>query len=298
MNKIRGIEGVVVLFLLAMASISSATLTLTDTSITESDDYLALSAGERVNITSGTIFSGAVIEGCKFSYPMVRIGHHGPALESPVIFLDDSATSWGIDLLGATDTFRIFKPANAIFTLTDSMATIDVDLDVTGNGSFTGNVTADNVWIPAYAFAHCRNNISVDSAGVWYNITFNESATFNQSITHNHADSTNDTFTIVDTGIYDLHGHLSFQDSAVTPDSNVVFRFTKNDVEIAGSIREYDLDKKDRDTLGSTTVFVNLTAGDEIKLQFTSDDTTVCLESDNTYGVHKDTAVIKIKRIS
>lgn len=384
-----------VILLISLVTISSATLTLTDTSITESGDHLTLSANENVNITSGAIFSGNVIEGCDSSYPMVRIGHHG-VWDSPAVFFDDTFTGWGIDLLTETDTFRIFKPANAIFTLTDSLAIIDVDLDVTGNTNVTGNigmdgimvmgadgfrvrpavggndwfnvtiggdiytqgtwtndgnirqadsywlyntigllyphvhmgedgievydgtvgenvvvnltnagdiiasgnVTADNVWIPAYAFAHSQSNITVDSAGVWYNVTFNESASFNQSVLHNHADSTNDTFTIVETGIYDLHGHLSFQDSTATPDSNVVFRFAKNDEEIAGSIREYDLDKKDWDTLGSTTVFVSLTAGDEIKLQFTSDDTTVSLESDNTYGVHKDTAVIKIKRVA
>lgn len=183
--------------------------------------------------------------------------------------------------------------------LTSVPSSFDITGNITaGNITLTGNITADNAWIQQYVFAHTSNNISVDVAGTWYNITFNRSESLKQGILHNYDDNTNDTFTITEPGIYDLHGHLSFQDSAATPDSNIVFRFTKNDEEIPGSVREYDLDKKDWDTLGSTTVFVHLTAGDEIKFQFTSDDTTVRLESDNTYGVHKDTAVIKIKRIA
>jgi len=167
-----------------------------------------------------------------------------------------------------------------------------------GNITATGDIIAENVFTHSYLFAHTDNNITVDVSGTWYNITFNETESLKSGILHNYDDGTNDTFTIVDDGIYELHGHVSFQDSAITPSSNIIFRFTRNDVEIPGSIREYDLDKKDWDTLGSTTVFASLTAGDEIKFQFTSDDTTVSLESDHTYGVHKDTAVAKIKRIA
>ena len=398
MKQIKGLGGLIILFLLTIASISSATLTLTDTSITESGDYLTLSAGETVNITSGAIFTGSVLEGCSGTIPMVRVGHHG-VWDCPAVFFDDTFTSWGIDLLSETDTFRIFKPANVIFTLTDSLATIDVDLDVTGEldvgenitvsenittgygflspsdiwlrnfgipgvmitasgdvytygtlfndgnirqtGEYwlfntmgltypevhmsssgieiydgtvaenimvnltntgdivaTGNITADNAWIPAYLFAHTHNNITLSGAGTWMNVTFNRTESLKQRITHTYNDATNDTFTIVDTGIYDMHAHLSFEDSAATPNSNICFRFMKNGVEIPGSLREKDLDKKDWDSLVSTTVFASLTAGDEIKLQFTSDDTTVRLDSDFTYGDHQDTAVIKIKRIS
>ncbi|GAG93294.1 unnamed protein product [marine sediment metagenome] len=42
----------------------------------------------------------------------------------------------------------------------------------------------------------------------------------------------------------------------------------------------------------------SLTAGDEINLQFTSDDTTVTVETDCTYGDHCDSAQISIKRIA
>jgi len=168
-------------------------------------------------------------------------------------------------------------------------------LNVIGDLNVTEKIIAYQM--QQYLFAHTSSTPCVASPGVWINITFDKQASLSQGISHIYNDATNDTFTITETGIYDLHGHLSFQDSAVNPDSNIVFRFIKNGVEIGGSLREKDLDKKDWDTLGSTTVFVSLTEGDEIKFQFTSDDTTVCLESDNTYGVHKDTAVIKIKRI-
>ena len=170
-------------------------------------------------------------------------------------------------------------------------------LNVIGDGNFTGNLYADNVWIPQYSFAHTDATINVASAGVWYNITFDEES-LKQGITHTYNDNTNDTFYITQDGVYDLHGHISIQDSATNPISNIVFRFVRNGVEINGSLREKDLDKKDWDALGSTSVFASLTAGDEIKFQFTADQTTVSLESDFTYGEHEDTAVIKIKRIA
>lgn len=171
-------------------------------------------------------------------------------------------------------------------------------VDIVGTVTIDGDLTADNVFTHTYICAHTQNNISVTNAGTWINITFNRTESLKQGITHNHADTTNDTFTIENTGIYDLHGHASFEDSAANPDSNVCFRFIKNGVEIIGSLREKDLDKKDFDSLGSTTVLVSLTSGDKIKFQFTSDDTTVRLDSDFTYGDHRDTAVIKIKRIA
>jgi len=153
-------------------------------------------------------------------------------------------------------------------------------------------------FIPEYLFAHTNATIPIASAGVWYNITFDEEEALKEGIEHNYNGTNNDTFTIIENGVYDLHGHLSFQDSATNPTSNVVFRFIKNGEEIGGSLREIDLDKKDWDTLGSTTVFVDCDKGDELKFQFTADQTTVSLESDFAYGIHKDTGVIKIKRIA
>lgn len=151
----------------------------------------------------------------------------------------------------------------------------------------------------SFIFAHTNVTIPITEAGVWHNITFDKQpSTPRLRIDHNYSDETNDTFTILRDGVYDIHGHISIQDSAVNPVSNIVFRFVKNGVEIDGSVREKDLDKKDWDTLGSTTVFVELNASDEIKFQFTSDQTTVSLETDRTYGVHYDSAVIKIERIA
>lgn len=152
--------------------------------------------------------------------------------------------------------------------------------------------------VEEYLFRHTNTTITVAIPGVFYNITFAESNGVSQGINHTHDDTTNDTFTITKDGVYDLHAHLSFQDSAALPVSNIVFRFIKNGVEIPGSLREKDLDKKDWDTLASTTIFAEFNKGDEIKLQFTSDETTVSLESDHTYGVHEDTSVIKIKKIA
>jgi len=149
-----------------------------------------------------------------------------------------------------------------------------------------------------YLFAHTNITMDIASTGVWHNISFDRNEDVHRGVTHINTDNTNDTFTIENNGTYELHGHLSFQDSATNPISNIVFRFINNNVEIHGSVREMDLDKKDWDTLGSTTVYAELIRDDEIKFQFTSDQTTVSLESDDTYGDHTDTAAIKISRIA
>ena len=343
MKSVKSLKVVLILFLFFIASVSSATLTLTDDSVTSSE-YLDIDATQ-VNITSELL----VTENATITNDLTCSN----------IITDDITATGDVDIAGNLDIDGITVMGSDGFRLspTDTGGSIRlnitqggdiytegtwtndgnirqsgeywlyntiglsyphihmgetgievydgtvaenvvVNLTNTGTGMFTENITAYNVWIQQYVFAHTDVNISVDVAGTWYNVSFNRSESIKQGILHNHDDNTNDTFTIAETGIYDLHAHLSFQDSAVTPDSNIVFRFTKNDAEIIGSVREYDLDKKDWDTLGSTTVFANLNAGDEIKLQFTSDDTTVSLDSDNTYGDHKDTAVVKIKRIA
>ena len=339
----KKIGGILVLFLFAIVSVSSATLTLTDDSVTGSI-YLIIDATTQVNVTAELLATKNLTVTNNITCSNILTGN--------ITATGDLDVTGNMDLDGimvmGSDGFRV-RPAvggNDWFNVTiggdiytqgtwtndgnirqaseywlyntigllhprvhmwsgglevyDGTVAENVVVNLTNAGDIvaSGNVTADNVWISKYVFAHTCVNISVDVAGTWYNITFNRSESLKNGILHNYDDDTNDTFTITEAGVYDLHGHLSFQDSAATPDSNIVFRFTKNDEEITGSVREYDLDKKDWDTLGSTTVFVNLTAGDEIKLQFTSDDTTVSLESDNTYGDHKDTAVIKIKRIS
>ena len=173
-------------------------------------------------------------------------------------------------------------------------------LNVVGNVNITGNITAENVYLPAHVFSHTNETIAVTSGGVWNNVTFDElDDSIKKRITHTFSDATNTTFTIQDAGIYRITYIMSFQDSAASPDGHIVARIVKNGVEIHGSLLEIDTTKQYADTLIShTNVFVNLVADDYINFQFTADDTSISLTSHSTYGDHRDTAVITIRRIS
>ena len=173
-----------------------------------------------------------------------------------------------------------------------------VNLFVTGNLNVTGNVTAENVFLPTFLFAHTNNTIQVASIGVWYNITFDEEVSSPKfRITHTHNDNTNDTFTIVDNGWYDISYTMVFQDATPTPSAHILGRVVKNGVEIVGSLLEEDSSKQYADFSISNGPIVYLVTGDEIKFQFTADDTDVSLTAHRTYGEHDDTAVIKIRKI-
>jgi len=146
---------------------------------------------------------------------------------------------------------------------------------LSGNLNASGyNATADNIWIPSYLSTHTNSTIAIASAGVWYNVTFDvHDDTIKQGITHTYNDATNDTFIIIDTGIYEVDYGLSYIDSAANPTNHVAIRLIKNG-EVA-----------------------NLTAGDEIKLQFISSSTTVSIKTESTYGGHPTSANINIYRI-
>ena len=148
--------------------------------------------------------------------------------------------------------------------------------------------TSDDV---AYIFRHMNKTMNVTTPGVWYNLTFDVGECgAGVNILHSYNDSTNDTFTVQKTGVYYMEYVLDFKDSSASPNSNVVYRVVRNGEEIHGSLYEIDLDKKDADRIcvGTTTAF--LYAGDKIKVQFISDQTTVSLSTDCTFGEHCDTA--------
>ena len=167
------------------------------------------------------------------------------------------------------------------------------------NVNITGNVTAENVFLPAYVSSHTNDTIPVASAGVWYNITFDqEVAEFKKRITHNFNDETNDTFTIQDTGTYEITYHLTFEDSQATPLNHVVARVIKNNVELNGFTIEVDTTKQNADLLMHHSDLAELIVGDNLSLQFTSDATTVSLTTHLTYGDHQNTGHITIKRIA
>lgn len=173
------------------------------------------------------------------------------------------------------------------------------DVNITGNGIFGGNVTAENVFLPAYISVHTNSTIAVASAGVWYNVTFDHEADeFKKRITHATNDNTNTTFTIQDTGMYELTYTMIFEDSAASPNAHIVTRVTKNDVELNGFTIEKDSTKQNSDFGLHHSDLVELSVNDKIKLSFTSDDTTVSLITHLTYGDHKNTGHLTIKRIA
>lgn len=158
----------------------------------------------------------------------------------------------------------------------------------------------DDKFLPSFIFAHTDINITSLGSGFWHNVTFyDEIATPKIRITHTYNDDTNDTFIIVDDGYYNFDYYLSFLDIAPSPNGHIVARVILNGEEIAGSLREQDTTKQNSDTLiGHGNILMNLSAGDELVVQFATDDTTISLASHATYGVHKDTAIVTIERVA
>lgn len=162
-----------------------------------------------------------------------------------------------------------------------------------------GNITAENVFIPAYLYHHVNTSIYATTAGLFYNVTFNETCVLFERVIHVCDDATNDTFTIVDNGIYRITYIMSFQDTAPAPDGHISTRLVRNEDEIFGSLLESDTTKQNADTLiPNSNVIVSLNAGDRIQLQFAADDNTIRLGTHTTYGDHADAAIITIRRIA
>ena len=172
-------------------------------------------------------------------------------------------------------------------------------IDKDGNIISLGTITSENVFLPAYISSHTNDTIAVASAGVWYNVTFDQEASeFKKRIIHTYNDDTNTTLTIQYTGIYEITYTMSFEDSAAVPTSHIVTRVTKNNVELNGFTIEEDLGIQNQDSSLHHSDLVSLITGDKIVLSFTSDDTTVSLSSHLTYGIHKNTGHLTIKRIA
>jgi len=175
-------------------------------------------------------------------------------------------------------------------------ATLHVEDD---NVNIQGNVTSSNVFIPTYIFSHTSNNISIDSAGSWYNMTFDDEPDgeiFN--ILHSYSDVTNDTFTIVEDGVYYISATISFVDIAPNPTGQFLVRITKNNEEIHGSLLQKDTTKQNAHGTIDINIIDEFVSNDEIKFQFTSDQTTITTETIALYGDHPDSCVISIMRIA
>ena len=243
----------------------------------DSDLYLGDSSGEQVLVLSGgdATFSGNV-----------GIGTATPGVKLEVI---GNMNLTGNLTLGEKITFAF---GEIIDNLVDGWITI------TGSLNVTGNVTADNVFLLADISAHTNVTIPVAIAGVWYNVTFDDGvSTPVKDILHTYNDGTNDTFTIIHTGTYEVRYTLTIADSNPTPGTHVAVRLIKNGVEIDGSLIEEDSTRQYAEFTIGNGPHVDLIKGDEIKLQFTAGDTTVNMEGHQTYGDHKDSATLKMVRI-
>lgn len=175
---------------------------------------------------------------------------------------------------------------------------VDGWITITGNLDVSGNITAENVHLPSYLSTHTNTSITAVE-GVWLNVTFDtHDDTIKNSVNHTYSDATNETFTITSTGVYNLHYGISYLDTAASPDNVVAIRLIKDSSEIHGSVFEKDTTKQN--ALGTIyrSVMASLTVGDEIKLQFISNSTTVSMQTPGTYGVHPTSANLNIQRIS
>lgn len=172
------------------------------------------------------------------------------------------------------------------------------NVDSNGNGVFVGNVTASNVHLPAYLGTNTNKTVSVAVASTWYNMSFDAHAdNEKERVTHTYNDATNDTFTIVDTGVYRLSYGISFKDVAANPTNHVGIRLIKNGVEISGSVFEKDTTKQNAVGTLYRNCMVSLTANDALKLQFTGSANTISVCTEGTFGSYPTSSSMNIHRM-
>ncbi len=175
-----------------------------------------------------------------------------------------------------------------------------------GNSTYMENVTAENLWVPVVYYTHTHDDISVDTPGEWYNVTFDSHPDNNwtNGIGHTWNDSTNDTFAFTIDGVYHITWSLAFEDSNQNSWANIstrVYRYCSHNTtwyEAHGSVRERDSEKFEKDIVFKNGFLYEIHAGDSIKIQFTSSDSSVTLKSSATYGETPVSAAISIMRVA
>lgn len=186
--------------------------------------------------------------------------------------------------------------------LTSIPDSFDISGNITaGNVTATGNMTADNVFIPAYLRCGSRSTIAVAVGSQWYNITFNHSCPcLCEGFAHTYDDATNDTFTVNNSGIYRVTYFIACEDSAATPDAHVGFRLMNATAQtiIKGSYGEFDTSKQDEYVFKEHSFITSFNAGNQFKIQFTSDDTTITLVPHVTFNPGGPSCQISINKIA
>ncbi len=163
----------------------------------------------------------------------------------------------------------------------------------------TGNITAENVFLPQFIFPHTNVTIPIRGANLWTNVSFDQEVTsIKQGIGHTSTDGTNTTFSINADGIYDLSFDFDMIDtSASATDIDMAGRLIYiNGTEIDGSLFETDITKQQVETEISHHFMAELKAGDKILFQFIADDGDVELSTHSTFGEHPDGASVVIKK--
>lgn len=175
-----------------------------------------------------------------------------------------------------------------------------------GNVTYSENVTAHNLWVPVAYFTHTHNNISVDTPGKWYNVTFDDhpDKNFSQGIDHTWNDTTNDTFTYTIDGIYRITWMIAFEDNSQNSWANISTRLYKycsiseSWAEVHGSVMERDSERFEKDMVMTNSIICRGRPGEMLKIQFTSSDTSVSLRASATYGDTPCSAHISIERVA
>jgi len=169
------------------------------------------------------------------------------------------------------------------------------------NAAFPNNATADNIFMPALICTHGHDSQPITSAGVWVNLTFNHT-TKQDNIGHTDADATNTTFTIIDTGIYELAWRTSWRDTAANPTdptNKFATHALHNGAELSGSYDEKNSVKQDAvGTIDVNEQIFDAVAGDEIVIQITGAATTFETYYACTYADHCVTTALCLKRVA
>ena len=157
------------------------------------------------------------------------------------------------------------------------------------------------IFVPQYVFPHTNETIPLTTSSVWENITFQQEVTdIVNGISHVHNDRTNHTFTISESGIYNLNYDFDVEDTSVSAsDIDVAGRVIyENGTEIIGSVFETDIIKQDVEVEISHNFLAKLNAGDVLIFQFIANDVDVQISTHSTFGVHPDSVTILIIKIA
>lgn len=164
------------------------------------------------------------------------------------------------------------------------------------NYASEGNITADNVFVKTYAFAHDHLNITNPGANLWTNATFASEAMSGEGISHDYTNPNNAAFTIDSDGVYRIHFSVSYVDSNANPTGIVAMRLANNDVEIPGSLMQKDTTMQNKIGTMHHTFEGELNSTQNVTLQWATDATTISLQSWTDLGTHSDTNTISISR--